>query len=164
MEKQHRHAAAVPPSVRRAETVDRLTYTRAQAAEALGVSQSTLKRLLPYIELVELPWGAKLIPADELTRLVGERRRPPGKRKSHGRSTGRPVVVSADLVDRILAERAAGTSLAQIARDLNAEGAPTAHGGRQWWPSTVRAILVRMGPPETAEAGVSESVRESSDP
>lgn len=35
---------------------------------------------------------------------------------------------------------------------LSAEGVPTAHGGRQWWPSTVRAVLVRSSSPETAAA------------
>jgi hypothetical protein len=34
-------------------------------------------------------------------------------------------------------------SLAEIARRLNADGVPTGHGGRAWWPSTVRAVLVR---------------------
>lgn len=48
-----------------------------------------------------------------------------------------------DLAERIRAERAAGKSLAQIARELNGNGTPTAHGGAQWWPSTVRAVLRR---------------------
>lgn len=52
VEKQLRHAERQPRIVvREAEGVERLTYTRAQAAEALGVSQSTIKRLLPYIAL-----------------------------------------------------------------------------------------------------------------
>jgi hypothetical protein len=34
--------------------------------------------------------------------------------------------------------------LAAIARELNATETPTAHGGAQWWPSTVRAILGRI--------------------
>ena len=45
----------------------------------------------------------------------------------------------------IQAEHANGKSLRQIARDLNAAETPTAHGGAQWWPSTVRAVLVRGG-------------------
>jgi hypothetical protein len=32
-------------------------------------------------------------------------------------------------------------SLAAIAAALNADGVATAQGGRQWWPSTVRAVL-----------------------
>jgi hypothetical protein len=38
-------------------------------------------------------------------------------------------------------ERKAGRSLAAIAETLNAEGVATRRGGRQWWPSTVRAAL-----------------------
>ena len=52
------------------------------------------------------------------------------------------------LVERIRADGSAGKSLAQIARDLNANGTPTAHGGRQWWPSTVRAVLVQAKVPD----------------
>ena len=128
--------------MREALHVERLAYTRTQAAEALGISRSTFdRRVLPYIERVEMPWGACLIPADELERLVAERRRPPHKRTTTSRPSGRPTAVAPAVVDRIRAERAAGKSLAEIARDLNAGGTPTAHGGRQWWPSTVRAVL-----------------------
>jgi hypothetical protein len=48
-----------------------------------------------------------------------------------------PVTAS----ERIAAERDAGHSLAAIAAMLNEEQIPTAQGGRQWWPSTVRAVL-----------------------
>ena len=62
--------------VREASTVERLAYTRSQAAEALGLSRSTfIRRVLPYIDTIEMPWGAKLIPVDELERLLTERRR-----------------------------------------------------------------------------------------
>jgi len=46
-------------------------------------------------------------------------------------------------VKRIQEEHAEGKSLGQIARDLNARGTPTAHGGERWWPSTVRSIVGR---------------------
>jgi hypothetical protein len=29
----------------------------------------------------------------------------------------------------------------------------TSQGGRQWWPSTVRAVLVRRGPADSASDG-----------
>jgi hypothetical protein len=121
--------------------VERLAYTRSQAAEALGISRSTLRRLLPYIETIELPWGSELIPVDELERLVDERRRAPQPRDPGTR--GRPPMVSPEVVERIRAECAAGKSLRRIAADLNTDGTPTAHGGQRWWPSTVRAVLVR---------------------
>ncbi len=58
------------PIIREAGRVERLAYTRSQAAEALGISRSTLNRLLPFLETVELPWGTKLIPVDEVERLL----------------------------------------------------------------------------------------------
>ncbi len=133
--------------MRDATRVERLAYTRTQAAETLGISRSTFnRRILPYIETVEMPWGARLIPADELDRLLAERRRPPRKRSRPPPPLGRPAAVAPDVVKRIRAERAAGRTLAQIARKLNTNGTPTAHGGAQWWPSTVRAVLVRASP------------------
>ena len=129
--------------VREATRVERLAYTRTQAAEALGVSRSTFnRRVLPFVETVEMPWGTRLIPVDELERLLAERRR--AAREQPQRATpGRPAAVGADIVNRIRAEHAAGRSLGQIARDLNTTQTPTAHGGAQWWPSTVRAVLRR---------------------
>jgi hypothetical protein len=145
VEKDRRHKEP-QPIVREATRVERLAYTRTQAAEALGISRSTFnRRVLPYIETVEMPWGTRLIPADELKRLVTERRRPARNQTLPTAQPGRPTALAPDLVDRIRAERTAGKSLAKIARDLNASGTPTAHGGRQWWPSTVRSIMARSG-------------------
>src|SRR5262245_36453646 len=63
--------------VREAAHVERLAYTRTQAAHALGIGRSTFtSRVLPYIETVETPWGTKLIPADELERVLANWRRP----------------------------------------------------------------------------------------
>jgi hypothetical protein len=149
-QKERRHAPP-PTVVREATRVERIAYTRTQAAEALGISRSTFnRRVLPYIETVEMPWGARLIPADELERLLAERRRPPRESSRASRPPGRPQSLAPDIVKRLCAERAAGKSLAQIARELNGNGAPTAHGGAQWWPSTVQALLVRARPPTAA--------------
>jgi hypothetical protein len=148
--KERRHAQP-RPIVREATRVERLAYTRKQAAEALGISRSTFnRRVLPFIETVEMPWGTKLVPVDELEGLVAEQRRPPRGRRRPSRPPGRPPSLAPDIVKRIRAEHAAGKSLAQIARDLNESGTPTAHGGRQWWPSTVRMLVLRPGPPDEA--------------
>jgi hypothetical protein len=128
---------------REATQVERLAYTRTQAAEALGVSRSTFnRRILPFVETIEMPSGTRLIPVDELERLLAERRRP-ARERPRPAVPGRPAVVPPHVVDHIRAERVAGRSLARIASDLNAEGTPTAHGGSQWWPSSVRAVLRR---------------------
>jgi hypothetical protein len=127
--------------VREASAVERLAYTRSQAAEALGISRSTLRRLLPYVDTIEMPWGTTLIPVDELERLLAERRRAGCARRAH--PPGRRVVLALELEHQIRSQHAAGASLGQIARDLNAAATPTAHGGAQWWPSTVRSVIRR---------------------
>jgi hypothetical protein len=120
----------------------RLAYTRSQAAEALGISRSTLWRVLPYVQTIEMPWGSTLIPVDELERLVAERRRA-ARATVEPAVAGRPPRVPPAIVERIRTERAAGNSFRSIAAELNADRIPTAHGGVQWWPSTVRAVLGR---------------------
>jgi predicted DNA-binding protein (UPF0251 family) len=134
--------------VREAGHVVRLAYTRSQAAAALGISRSTLRRLLPYVDTIELPWGGKLIPVDELERLAAERRRT-ARPRLEAATLGRKPTVPPAMVKRIHDERSAGKSLRQIADDLNAARVPTAHGGARWWPSTVRGLLQRGNPATT---------------
>jgi Recombinase len=146
--KRHAPAAASPGSraatvLRVATEVDQLAYTRTQAAQALGLSRTTFtRRVLPLLETIEMPWGTRLIPVDELERIVKEHRRP-ARGRTETAPPGRPTAVPEELVFRIQAEHARGKSMRQIARDLNASKTPTAHGGVQWWPSTVRAVLRR---------------------
>lgn len=149
LERQQRHA--VEPTrtlsarnLSHAGRVQRLAYTRRQAAEALGVSLATLdRRVVPVIETVKTEWGARLIPVDELERYLAERRRDARTASRIPERAGRKPGVDPDLVARIRTEYAKGRSLGEIARRLNAEGVRTAQGGRQWWPSTVRSVLVR---------------------
>jgi Recombinase len=138
-----RSAVASPRVVvREASQVERLAYTRSQAAQALGISLSTLRRLLPFIGTIELPCGTSLIPVDELERIAVERRRT-GRPRLEPATRGRKPSISAAIAKRIHHERSAGKSLRQIADDLNADRIPTAHGGAHWWPSTVRAVCQR---------------------
>ena len=126
---------------REASHVERLAYTRTQAAQALGIGRSTFTNsVLPYIETVETPSGTRLIPADELERVLAEWRRQARPRRKPER-TGRPPALAPDIVQRIRDARNAGMSLRQIADRLNADGTPTAHGGARWWASTVRSVL-----------------------
>jgi hypothetical protein len=143
-ERRHAPVRGGGPSevIRQAEHVVRLAYTRSQAAEALGISRSTLWRVLPYVETIEMPWGSTLIPVDELERLVVERRRA-ARAAVKPAAPGRPPLVPPEIVERIRIERAAGKSFRRIAAELNADRIPTAHDGAQWWPSTVRALLGR---------------------
>ena len=131
--------------VREATSVERLAYMRTQAAEALGISRSTFdRRVLPLLETVEMPWGTRLVPVDELARLIAEQRRP-AQERSRATALGRPPAIAANVARRIRAEHASGKSLRQIVRGLNADGIPTAHGGAHWWASTVAAVIRRSG-------------------
>jgi hypothetical protein len=127
-----------------ATRVERLAYSRRQAAEALGISTSTFnRRVLPLIDTFQMPWGTRLIPVDELERFLAERRQ---ASRAAARAPGRPGRKSSlpdGVVARIRDDRASGSSLAEIARGLNADRVATAQGGRQWWPSSVRAVLRR---------------------
>lgn len=138
-------AASPRVVVREASYVERLAYTRSQAAAALGISRSTLRRLLPYIETIEMPWGAKLIPVDELERIAAERRRAARPRLEPA-TRGRKPAVPPEIARRIHDERSAGRSLRQIAENLNADRIPTPHEGGRWWPSTIRLVLRRQRP------------------
>lgn len=127
-----------------ARVVVRLAYTRVQAAEALGISRSTfIRRVLPFVETVELSSGSRLIPVDELERFLAIRRRVARRDVEPLGKVGRPASVSPEVVERIRVARAAGQSLVEIARALGEDGVPTVHGGKRWWASTVRAVAAR---------------------
>ena len=134
---------APPGELQEVVEAERLAYSRKQAAEALGVSISTIdRRLVPAVHTVKTPWGQRLIPAAELERFLREHLEPPREAGKRG-SAGRPPSLPRRVVERIRLEYARGRGLAEIARQLNEDKVPTAHGGLQWWPSTVRAVLVR---------------------
>ena len=156
-EKEHRHSPRSPtpappaPDVKLAERVERLAYTRQQAAKAIGVSLATLdRRVVPAIATVQTEWGARLIPVAELERYLAERRQ--AARVRQAKRPGRKPGLPPELVAHIRRRYAQGESLGEIARQLNTEQVPTAQGGRQWWPSTVRAVLVRSAPYNAAPA------------
>lgn len=60
--------------------------------------------------------------------------------KRRGTRLGRPVTLAADVRARVGAERAQGMTLQAIADGLNADGVPTARGGR-WASATVHRVL-----------------------
>lgn len=57
---------------------------------------------------------------------------------------GRRPTMDGKTVARIIRAHDGGSSLGEIARQLNAEGVKTTHGGAKWYPSTVQAVLRRV--------------------
>ncbi len=154
-EKERRHAPTTiraserPVVVLEATFVKRLAYTRTQAAQALGISTSTFnRRVLPYVETVETGSGRRLVPVDQLERLLAERRQQARAERRRPARSGRTAGLPREVVARIRDERSHGMSFGRIARQLTSDGVATSQGGRQWWPSTVRAVLIRSGTSE----------------
>jgi hypothetical protein len=107
--------------------------TRHEAAQLAGVSLDTVdRRMRPLTGEVRTPSGAVGLPAAALSEQL---RDPwPGR--------GRPARLHASVVSRIVSQRIAGATFAAIATALNEDAVATAHGGRQWWPATVRKVFV----------------------
>jgi DNA invertase Pin-like site-specific DNA recombinase len=76
-------------------------------------------------------------------RLIGQRTKDAlAVKRARGERLGRPKQVPDDLVTRIINLWNQDVSYGRIARQLNGEGVPTVHGGGEWHPSTVRAIVI----------------------
>ena len=79
-------------------------------------------------------------------RIIGQRTREAlAAKKAQGVKLGRPPTLPKAVVGRILVARNAGEGWSAIARQLNIEKVPTAHGGVRWHPSTVRTIVLANG-------------------
>ena len=75
-------------------------------------------------------------------RLIGERTRDGlAVKRAEGVRLGRPPALPDDVRSRIRAEREEGKTLRAIAAALNDDHVATAHGGKAWYPSSVRAVL-----------------------
>jgi DNA invertase Pin-like site-specific DNA recombinase len=63
-------------------------------------------------------------------------------KRAQGVVLGRPRTVSSEAVARVRELRDAGLTLSACADQLTAESVPTAQGGRRWYASTVRQVLM----------------------
>ena len=75
-------------------------------------------------------------------RLISQRTKDAlAAKRAQGVRLGRPRQLPPTIAERILREHERGRTLTVIAEGLNRDRVPTAQGGRQWWPSTVQAVI-----------------------
>lgn len=95
----------------------------------------------------EMVAGVTAVVAQYERRLIGQRTRDGlAAKRAQGVRLGRPSTLPRAVAARIAAERAEGRTLGAIADALNAEGVPTGQNGKQWYPSSVRAVLAATRP------------------
>lgn len=80
---------------------------------------------------------------NELVRgLIAERTKAAlAVKKAQGVRLGRPSEIPAEVLRRIVDERADGATLQAIADGLHRDGIATARGGAKWYPATIKAAL-----------------------
>src|SRR5438034_663693 len=103
-----RNARGVPPPVppRIFVQLENAYLRRRTVEESRVVELLTVREDMPYIETIELPWGAKLIPDDELERLAAERRRTARPRQEPATRDRKPALPP-EIAKRIHHERSA---------------------------------------------------------
>lgn len=75
--------------------------------------------------------------------LVSERTRAAlAVKRAQGVRLGRPSLLPAAVVARIVAEREAGATWQKIADGLLVDAVPTAQGGARWYPASVRKVYL----------------------
>jgi len=129
--------------------LDRLSRSVAQGAQVMDQAKRrgwALVALDVQIDTTtpagELIANVVMSTAQYERRCIGERTRVAlAAKREAGVRLGRPQTLTADVVRRIVTDRAAGLSLRAIGAGLTADGIPTAHGGAVWQASTVRAVL-----------------------
>ena len=133
---------------RQATRVTKLAYTRTQAAQALGISTSTFeRRILPFIETIQMDWGKRFIPVDELERFLTARRQQARAELRRPVTPGRKPGLPPEVVTRIQEERRAG-------KEPSPDRAGPQHGPGAdipGWPTVVALDRARRSrPPESA--------------
>lgn len=89
-------------------------------------------------------------------RIIGQRTRDAlAVKRAQGIRLGRPASIAPELAARIQAmRRAERMTLQAICDRLNAEGVPTARGGREWRPTSLRAVLATSDEPSNVSGVV----------
>ena len=126
----------------------RLDRLGRDAVDVLNLTKTTEVALVDFPADLTTPAGRMVLTvlagAAELERgLISERTRAAmAEAKRRGVHCGRARVMPDEIRARILEAHAAGQSLNAIARSLNTDEIPTAHGGAKWHPATVRRVVL----------------------
>lgn len=130
--------------------LDRLSRSLADFANLMSRAQAGRWNLVALDLGVDLSSAAGEFMANVMAsaaqwerRIIGQRTKDAlAVKRSQGVRLGRPSVLDPLVACRIVAAHEAGAGWSVIARALNDDGVPTAHGGAKWHPSTVRAVAV----------------------
>ena len=126
----------------------RLDRLGRDAVDVLNLTKTTEVALVDFPADLTTPAGRMVLTvlagAAEFERgLISARTKAAlAEAKRRGVRCGRPRAMSDEIRARILEAHAAGQSLNAIARSLNADEIPTAHGGAKWYAGTVRRVVV----------------------
>jgi DNA invertase Pin-like site-specific DNA recombinase len=128
--------------------LDRLSRSLRDFADLMNRAQSRGWNLVALDLGVDLSTAAGEFMANVMAsaaqwerRLIGQRTKDAlAEKRAAGIKLGRPRSLDQRVVLRIVAAQNSGQGWSAIARSLNAESVPTAHGGAKWHPSTVRAV------------------------
>ncbi len=133
--------------------LDRLSRSLADFANLMARAQSAGWNLIALDLGVDLATAAGEFMANVMasaaqweSRIIGQRTKDAlAEKRAEGVTLGRPSVLAEAVVERIVASRRVGEGWSAIARTLNTEAVPTAHGGAKRHPSTVRAVALGRG-------------------
>jgi DNA invertase Pin-like site-specific DNA recombinase len=132
--------------------LDRLSRSLLDVAELLKRSEVQGWRFLALDVFVDttVPHGALVAHilasfAEYERKLIGQRTKDAlAVKRANGVRLGRPPTISAELLSRIRHQREQGATLQALAHGLNDDGVPTLQGGKQWYPATVRRVLMNL--------------------
>ena len=96
-------------------------------------------------------------------RVIGQRTKDAlAVKRAEGVRLGRPRALPGDIAKRIWRSHRRGSSLRRIAKRLNDEAIPTAHGGATWHPSTVNAVIASVRMERSLPATITKIAADSS--
>lgn len=103
----------------------------------------------------EMVAGVTAVVAQYERRLIGQRTRDGlVAKRAAGVQLGRRSKLPQEVAERIVKERASGTTLREIADRLNAEAVATGQAGKRWYASSVRAVLTSQARQAATSAAV----------